>query len=49
MLEITKQGQIRLREALPYWERAQETLRRKLGDNNWANVHNDLDQLIRAV
>jgi DNA-binding MarR family transcriptional regulator len=49
MLEITKQGQIRLREALPYWERAQETLRRKLGDKNWANVHNDLDQLIRAI
>jgi DNA-binding MarR family transcriptional regulator len=49
MLEITKQGHIRLREALPYWERAQETLRRKLGDENWVNVHNDLDRLIRAV
>ena len=49
MLEITRQGQFRLREALPYWERAQETLRRKLGDKDWANVHNDLDQLIRAV
>jgi DNA-binding MarR family transcriptional regulator len=49
MLEITKQGRIRLREALPYWERAQETLRRKLGDEAWANVHNDLDRLIRAV
>jgi DNA-binding MarR family transcriptional regulator len=49
ILEITKQGQIRLREALPYWERAQETLRRKLGDEAWVKVHNNLDQLIRAV
>jgi DNA-binding MarR family transcriptional regulator len=49
MLEVTTQGQIRLREALPYWERAQEMLRHKLGDKNWANIHNDLDQLIRAV
>ena len=48
-MEITKQGQFRLRGASPYWERAQETLRRKLGDKDWANVHNDLDQLIRAV
>jgi DNA-binding MarR family transcriptional regulator len=49
MLEITRQGQLRLHEALPYWERAQETLRRKLGDENWVNVHNDLDQLVRVL
>ena len=48
-VEITKKGQSRLREALPYWERAQQTLRRKLGDQNWVNVHNSLDQLIRAA
>jgi DNA-binding MarR family transcriptional regulator len=49
MLEITRQGQMRLREALPHWERAQETFRRKLGDKNWVSIHNHLDQLIRAV
>src|SRR5262245_35218045 len=37
-LDITKKGQSRLREALPYWERAQEILRRKLGDQNWVSV-----------
>lgn len=48
-LEITKKGQSRLRDALPYWERAQDSLRRKLGDHNWVNVHDCLDQLIRAA
>lgn len=48
-LEITKKGQSRLREALPHWERAQETLRRKLGDQNWVRVHDDLDELIAAA
>ena len=48
-LEITKKGQSRLREALPHWERAQETLRRKLGDQNWVRVHDDLDELIGAA
>jgi len=48
-LEITKKGHTKLREALPYWERGQETLRRKLGDRNWVSVHDCLDQLIRAA
>lgn len=48
-LEITKKGQLLLREALPYWERAQEALRHKLGDQNWVSVHDSLDQLIRAA
>ena len=49
MLEVTKKGQSRLREALPYWERVQATLRRKLGDQKWDGVHDSLDQLIRAA
>ena len=49
MLEITKKGQSRLREALPYWEQVQATLRRKLGDQKWDGVHDSLDQLIRAA
>jgi len=48
-LEITKKGQSRLREALPYWEQAQETLRRNLGDQNWGSVQDSLDRLIRAA
>jgi len=48
-LEITRRGQARLREALPYWEQAQASLRRKLGAQNWGRVHDCLDQLIRAA
>jgi DNA-binding MarR family transcriptional regulator len=48
-LEITKKGRSLLREALPYWKQAQQSLRRKLGDQNWVNVHDSLDQLVRAA
>jgi DNA-binding MarR family transcriptional regulator len=48
-LEITGKGLSLLREALPYWERAQAALRRKLGERNWANVNVSLDQLIGGV
>jgi len=44
--EVTKKGKVRLREVLPLWKQAQETLRRSLGDRDWANVHNVLDRLI---
>jgi DNA-binding MarR family transcriptional regulator len=47
--EVTKKGKVRLREALPLWKQAQETLRRSLGERDWANVHNVLDRLIRAA
>ncbi|MBV8338270.1 MAG: winged helix-turn-helix transcriptional regulator [Alphaproteobacteria bacterium] len=45
-LEITKKGRSRLREALPYWQQAQTSLRRKLGDQHWDRVHDCLNQLI---
>jgi len=48
-LEVTEKGRSRLGEALPLWKQAQETLRRKLGEQNWVNIHSDLDQLIRAA
>ena len=48
-LEITKKGRLRLREALPLWEKAQQTLRRKLGDRKWRLIRRDLDDLIRAA
>ena len=48
-LEVTEKGRSRLGEALPLWKQAQETLRRKLGEQNWANIHSDLDRLIRAA
>ena len=44
-VEVTKQGRARLREALPLWEKAQETLRRKLGVQRWTGIRSDLDDL----
>jgi DNA-binding MarR family transcriptional regulator len=48
-LEVTEKGRLRLAEALPLWKQTQETLRRKLGDQNWVKIHSDLDQLIQAA
>jgi len=48
-VEITKQGRLRLREALPFWEKAQQVLQRKLGSQRWHHIRNDLDDLIRSA
>jgi DNA-binding MarR family transcriptional regulator len=48
-LTITKKGRACLREALPFWSRAQQALKKKLGDRNWQAVRNGLDHLIRAA
>jgi hypothetical protein len=40
---------MRLREAMPLWEKAQQTLRRKLGDQRWRVIRGSLDDLIRAA
>ena len=48
-LEITRKGRARLREAMPLWERAQKALKEKLGDANWARLHDGLDRVIRAA
>ena len=48
-VEMTKKGRSRLREALPFWETAQETLRQKLGSRKWPIIMADLDDLIRAA
>ena len=45
-LEITKAGRARLREALPLWQKAQQALKRKLGDRAWSQVRASLDHLI---
>jgi DNA-binding MarR family transcriptional regulator len=48
-VEITKKGRARLRVALPFWERAQDTLRQKLGSRKWPVIMADLNDLIRAA
>ena len=45
-LEITKDGRSRLREALPLWNKAQQALKKKLGDRTWADVRASLYHLI---
>jgi DNA-binding MarR family transcriptional regulator len=45
-VEITEKGRSRLRDALPLWKKAQEALRRKLGNRRWAAVRANLDGLI---
>ena len=48
-VEITKKGRSRLREALPLWQTAQETLQRRLGMRRWGDIRADLDDLIRGA
>ena len=48
-LEITKKGRVRLQEALPLWQKAQQSLRRKLGERRWDLLRTDLDELIRVA
>ena len=48
-VEITRKGRLRLREALPLWEKAQDRLRQKLGSRKWPVIMSDLDDLIRAA
>src|SRR4051794_1693166 len=47
-IEMTAKGRARLREALPHWRKAQATLKRHLGDENWGEVLAKLDDLIRT-
>jgi DNA-binding MarR family transcriptional regulator len=49
ILEITRKGRTRLREALPLWDKAQQALRTRLGDRRWDLIRKDLDDLIRAA
>jgi DNA-binding MarR family transcriptional regulator len=49
IVEITNKGRSRLREALPFWEKAQQTMRQKLGGRRWPVIMADLDDLIRAA
>jgi DNA-binding MarR family transcriptional regulator len=48
-LVITKQGRERMRAALPLWEQAQASLKRKLGERNWNGLRGQIDQLVRTA
>ena len=48
-LVITKKGRERLQAAVPLWQQAQATLKRKVGARNWDSFHGELDHVIRAT
>jgi DNA-binding MarR family transcriptional regulator len=48
-LGITNKGRSKLAHALPFWEKAQRALQRKLGKRRWDLIHSDLDGLIRVA
>lgn len=43
---ISEAGRERLRDAFPYWEKAQTALRRQLGSEDFSRVRSVLDDLI---
>jgi DNA-binding MarR family transcriptional regulator len=48
-LAISKKGRARLRQAMPLWEKAQKDLKSSLGDTTWSEMHDSLEQVIRAA
>jgi len=48
-LKVTSAGRALMSKAIPLWESAQENLRRKLGQKDWATVHTSLDRLISVA
>jgi DNA-binding MarR family transcriptional regulator len=48
-LKVTSAGRALMSKAIPLWESAQENLRRKLGQKDWATVHAGLDRLINVA
>jgi DNA-binding MarR family transcriptional regulator len=42
-------GQKKLKQALPRWERVQETLRRKLGQSRWDALRQSTDDVVIAI
>lgn len=48
-IRLTRSGRERLAAAYPYWEKAQETLRQRLGDDDLQLTRTALEKLARAV
>ena len=46
---ISPVGADRLDKALPLWDRAQQTLREKLGEQQWTTIHTSLAKLTDAA
>ena len=46
-VSLTDKGLIKLNEALPMWEQAQETVINKIGKNQLTSIINDLNSLVK--
>ena len=48
LLRLTPSGERKLKQARPFWERAQERLRRDLGESNWDQMTGLLVEIARV-
>ena len=46
---LSAAGTARLKQALPLWDAAQQTLRRKLGEEGWSHLHQMLATIAEAA
>jgi DNA-binding MarR family transcriptional regulator len=49
LFRLTKRGKRQLAEAQRYWERAEERLRRELGDEGWKNMRQTVSRITEAA
>ena len=46
---LTPKGKRKMAEAQPYWERAEQRLRRELGDEGWKSMKQAVSQITQAA
>jgi DNA-binding MarR family transcriptional regulator len=49
LFSLTRAGKRQLAEARPYWESAEQTLRRKLGDAGWKSMKEAVSRVTEAA
>ena len=49
LFRLTQAGKRQLAEAQPYWERAEERLRKELGDEGWKSMRQTVSRITEAA
>jgi len=49
LFRLTKEGRQQLAMAQPYWERAEQRLRRELGDAGWKSMKQTVSRMTEAA
>src|SRR5258707_2646899 len=49
LFRLTQAGRRQMAEAQPYWERAEQRLRRELGDAGWKSMKDTVSRMIKAA